>query len=208
MKRVICAILAVFFMSCSIQAFAANSGEILFRNIPWGITLDEFVGKLESEGFVISSVDTGPILNVNLPHINNGMGCRVFFGEEGTGAICKVAGYDVCQIVVMSICNINDGEIDTNYKNCVVYSAGYVLSNEQGLTPCPESTEKDLLGKLSHLYGEYSSPFDGYYEWNGENKTKVLFISPLILYADYGIEKHIEELERILYLGTNDLSGL
>lgn len=177
-------------------AFAKGEGKILFRDIPWGITLDEYVGRLEDEEMQITLV---------LP---SETGCSVSLGNSNLEPVCKVAGYDAFMINVDSVYALNDGVIDPDPLNSLVYSASYTLM------PNDDDVISDLREKLSVLYGE-ETILNQYwsiesYLWNGENNTTVELKPGLtqIIYTDNSIKTKLGEVEEILYNASVDLEGL
>lgn len=177
-------------------AFAKGEGEILFRDIPWGITLDEYVGRLEDEGMQITLV---------LP---SETGCTVNLGNSNLEPVCKVAGYDAFMINVNSVYDVNDGDIDSDPLNSLVYSASYTL------IPNEDDVISDLRKKLSVLYGEETilnqhCSFESYL-WNGRNNTTVELKPGLtqIVYTDNSVKAKVEEIEVFLYRNSTNLEGL
>lgn len=203
------AMLAVVFMLLSTTSFATNSEEILFRDIPWGITLDQYVFELEKQGFVISSVDMDSFTaTYRLPRSCKGLGCAVVFGDDDNGSICTVAGHDVCSIIVLSVCNVEDGVINLDFKDSIVYSAAYIFSDYMELLPYEDLFMSTFKEKLSLLYGEASTILDEIYVWHGEDDTEVKLDFAMIQYTDNSIDRHIEELEKAVYSSSEALDGL
>lgn len=202
-------ILFVFSTTC-----AESSTEILFRDIPWGITLDEYVRELENQGFELTEAGTNithaSLLGLEHPEYF----CTAYFGSESFPGqiLCQVAGHDVYGISVFSICDIVNEEINTDFLDSLVYSASYILIAFEDF----DAVVNDLREKLSYLYGPESTRTSetgiiSYY-WKGQNETEIElsgfdFLINLV-YTDKTIENHFDKLDSIIFEKTANLDGL
>jgi len=220
MRKLLAIILAFLYFLMS-TACAESDTEILFRNIPWGITLDEYVRELESQGFKLSSagknITYASLLGIEHPEYF----CVASYGSDSSPweILCQVAGYNVYGMSVYSVCDIQNGEINTDFLDSVVFGASYILlAGEEG-DNAANATLNDLREKLSYLYGNETTTIDELrrtrYYWQGQNETGVELMQLVdgvgfmyITYIDKSIENHFEKLNSIVYEQTVNLDGL
>lgn len=203
--------IAVFLFVVSIACAESNT-EILFRNIPWGITLKEYVEELENQGFIASEVGPnelyGSLLGIEHPEYF----CAATYENALMQPICKVAGYDVCAISVYAICDIEKERINTDSLDSVVFMSSYsflTLENQDAVV-------NDLREKLSYLYGSERTREKGVlrYYWQGQNQTEIELASDglgfmtTLTYKDNSIDGHLDKLNSIIYKETTNLDGL
>ena len=192
MKRVLSVIIVIFIMTC-FTGYADSDKEIRFRNISWGINIDE-VKQALSDIELWNDGDGYP-----LSHWSDKQAYYIVREENGwmgwcfnnyTGEPLKVAGYPVSIVYVYCAYSLDEtGNVLRNRESSEFYMASYIFDvlDKQG-------TYEDLKAKMTSLYGEGKETIEygsGIYntgsdewksyksttmrvEWRGANNTGVV----------------------------------
>ena len=158
MFRKFTAILLICLSICGI-AYSEFDNSILFRNIPWGTTIDEVENKLQDEGIEIRSVnesDGGSGFKYST--LSDIMLMETNFKEKygnymyyKTFSPLKVAGYDVYATYGYFAYLPDENNIITKDRKLTSFMLG---GYEIVPTDMDYATE-DIMGKLKSIYGNY-----------------------------------------------------
>ena len=107
MKRVVCIVVAIFLLVLNAFGYADTEKDILFRNIPWGINIDEVKEALsdidiwnDSDGYALSH--WGDKKEFYFDREENGWSGWCF--NSYSGEPLKVAGYPlVCSMCIVAM---------------------------------------------------------------------------------------------------------
>ena len=163
------ALLVVLFSS----ATYAYDDEILFREIPWGSSIEDTKDAIKELNFIdvgetnFNAFKTDTILGVDFTCANNeGTGC---YSGNISGSI-TVAGYDV-NMVMLYFAYIYDNEAETTDS----YKTSFYGATYQIIPVNVSETGNDIKNKLCDIYGECeqvtSMLGNEMYLWKGANDT-------------------------------------
>ena len=216
MKKLLSAVLVLAILGCGV-AYADTDKEILFRDIPWGISISEVKNALSD--FSIWR----DVRGLHLAHWSDKKPSSGSGTENGYQGGCKnnddeepleIAGYP-CYIIVYCAYGLNEnGEVLRDRKSSQFYMASYTFDTSDIDT---KLAYEELKEKLIELYGvgEETTSDGGYggmftdngtfsyhltvlmTEWIGANNTAVL------LRAEWDMDTGIGVSLQIVY-GTTD----
>ena len=227
MKKILAIMLTVVFFGCCV-AYADTDEEILFRDIPWGIGIDEVKNALSDFGL------WRDVKGCNNAHWSYKDPNTRSLTENGYQGGCKnsndeepfeVEGYP-CYILVYCAYGLDDnGKVLRDRKSSEFYMASYNFDTKNIDT---ELAYEDFKEKLSELYGageETTSNSEGAIlvdndtfsfqstimltEWIGANNTAVLLraewdtktnlgISLVIAYGRTDYDSQLTEIENAI----------
>ena len=194
MRRLLAIAMLCFFVSiCSIDCFADTDKDIQFRNLQWGMNIDEVKNSLsnlgswmENDGYALNPWEAEDVI-IYTNRSDNGWLCQCYNTRE-----LKVAGYQVNSIYLFFCYGLSNETVALkNREDSELYMAGYELSVKDY-----EGTYEDLKQKMSGIYGEGIESVEyggGAYvasnnewtryntttktiEWKGENNTAVRLV--------------------------------
>jgi len=193
MKKVFSFMLTLLLMTCSAFALSDESQEIIFRGIPWGVSIPEFLEQV-SEDIKFDDFEEeyandlrkyiygSEILNFN-EKVQ-----RIGYAESNWEykLDLQVAGYAVdCIEAIFAMKPDEEGLPTHDDEHTALVAANYWLDVDDA-----PAAFADLTEKLTGLYGE-PAPFDSvpykvYLVWRGENDTFVsLNLSYASVYINY-----------------------
>ena len=165
MKRFIALIVSVLMLVSA----SACADEVMFRDIPWGSSVETLEKILKSDNVIINSSDGLAVPYPALFKISQSK--RSFASvQEGVNQSreqigwftvayfitpIKVGGYEVENISAYSVYGLSDGEITKAKQDSSFYAAEYMFNVRD-----KEAAYKDLKEKLSILYGDATETED------------------------------------------------
>ena len=180
MKKCCVVLFMILFVSMCVPCFAegAESAQILFRGIPWGISLPEVRAQLPDVSWQTPSANSA----YNVMYTLSGKRSSYFDGKvqcyDSTYSLkdFKVAGYPVDDIgVFFALTPDESGFLPKDINHTKFYKAYYHIEPKD-----LQAVSTDLVEKLSSIYGEVaehttsgSSIVENYYIWYGANNTAV-----------------------------------
>lgn len=158
MKRGFIISLIICILCCGI-AHSEHDGSILFRDIPWGETIDYVENILNHDGFEIrSSEETDSAKGFNYSSLSNIMFIKSSLTEKYGNYVyfknfspVKVAGYDVYATYGYFAYLPNDNKIITKERELT----SFMLACYEIVPVDIDYASEDLINKLTSLYGEY-----------------------------------------------------
>ena len=187
------AVLIVFIialLSLSVAFSEAAGKPILFRDIEWGASYESIAAGGEMDKLFDGTGGTGFVTTLDERHFTahldgdhpdyNEYVAWSKYNHEAVGAIGDIAGYNLIGISMFFVyVPDEDGHFVKDGAHARLYCAGYelgsVINNE--ISDLVDK-EKDIVAKLSSLYGEYEVEKAGKYDcylWRGADGTSVAF---------------------------------
>ncbi len=216
MKKIIC-ILAVVSLLMTV-AFADSTtydGEILFRGLPWGCSIDDAVANIQAAGVTNDRVREDQDVH-DVDYSFSVDECGFSYSPSNLPNDFFVAGHLVEQVAIDAIYGIVDGQISRERKDSRMYCATYYFMDQANINDVYD----DLVTKLTSLYGTPVDAPESIYDysnmWTGTNNVAVIIEMddgkyPLLhlTYWDLGIHDMIAEMQSIAYIGdVNSTDGL
>ena len=175
-------IVILLFVLCllfSSYSYAQSDKEILFRSIPWNSSFKTVSNSQDAYGIKIIQLGInhfkskliGEIVNegtYNYSHSfskqedNNAIVCRKVSLKE------QVAGYDASSLLYFSY-SIKDNTIVSDADNAVFFMGAYEFDIQKTNI---DDFEKDMLNKLTLLYGNVDKTKTLYQDLDGKNYEK------------------------------------
>lgn len=237
MKRLLTALIAMaLLVTIAPVAMAEHSEPILFRGIPWGSLRTDVVSELpkpsstsgpthQKYGTNIEKYVYGISEKLRNSENNATFTEELSYNDKSIGYKgMYVAGYKVERIGLAYVYSLDsDGHPDVNFDNGRLYLACYCISPTNN-----EATHKDLVNKLTKLYGDpdynksetSKTKNDTHTVWKGRDGTSVslnLYESKeySVIYIKYatqeGVDMRNEVLDAFKKMETpdpDDTSGL
>ena len=228
-RKHFCMILAVALLFTQIESFATGyniepcyDGEIKFRDLDWGCSIDAAISNLEKAGISYNrySIKNDITVNGKFSGISiDKSGVEFNAYQSDIPNDFYVAGHLVSQIVIKAIYGLSDGQIQKDLEDTNMYYAIYYFEP----TSDTESVFDDLNSKLANLYGNtpyvYEDSFSGdcTITWYGadSNTCVVLDMNRFsvyddrcvlsVAYWDLRVHDKIREMQDVIYYG--DLSS-
>lgn len=166
--------------------FAETDKEILFRDVPWGVSFDEtckLLPEFDFYGNAMEGLHAATANDVLKGQIYGSYNSR----DSYDGSICfcamsfpdsgvDIAGYPLLSMYLFYTYSTENG-LSLSDNNTILYGATYEFEEPQDL----DSMYSDLVSKLSEVYGEPDDSYDladpimkGTYTcWNGADDTAV-----------------------------------
>lgn len=216
MKRIISVVVAL--LSLVSVAFAdapTYDGEILFRGLPWGCSINDAVENIQSAGVTYDRVREDQDVH-GIDYSFSVDDCGFSYAPSNLPSDFFVAGHLVEQVAVDAIYGITDGKISRERGDSRIYCGTYYFKSQENI----KDVYDDLVSKLTSLYGASVDAVDSYYDfsqmWTGANNAAIIIEMddgsyPLlhISYWDLGIYDMISEMQSIAYIGdVNSTDGL
>lgn len=216
-------VILVLCLLCSNAAMAADKPhsdtDILFRNIQWGVSINDVSTALCDAGLPEGRTSHGFTVNdVDYRYATDNVGIRHTIDESSLNKIggFYIAGHRVSEVRAMAIYGIVDGAISKDTADSKFYNATYYFE-----VPADKSEAQgvfdDLQQKMTVLYGE-PGVIDGTktvnrVAWYGKDyhTMAVMYYYPNSmsqLYIEYWnnmVVEDIKALQQIMY--TGDLSS-
>ena len=216
MKKFISVLLVLSMLAAYALADAPTyDGEILFRGLPWGCSIDEAVANIQAAGVTNDRVRDGEDVHA-IDYSVSVDACGFEYAPSGLPNDFFVAGHLVEQVVVEAIYGIVDGQISHEREDSRMYCATYYFKDQTNI----KDVYDDLVSKLTSMYGTPVDAIESYYDhnlmWTGTNNAAIIIEMddgdyPLlhITYWDLGIHDMITEMQNLAYIGdVNSTDGL
>lgn len=237
MKRWIVLLYTLLLLLPVVHASADVDSEIVFHNIPWGISINELETQLEDRGIKINVDDIRDKQRMAVwsydfisPDVFEESGYRIYFYLYEEDKMPKVAGHLVNQMDFYAHYGLNNEELSLDADDSCYYmvKCGFNVHDEKA-----PAVYNDLAKKLTRLYGDGSSDVvfydvgDGYtYNyiiWNGSEDTAVClchredgdgeFHCVDLMYGHKNIEETLKKVRKLVIENeiasvANDTEGL
>lgn len=210
MKRlVVLVLLTALMLLCVAKADVATCDtEILFRDLPWGCSIDEAIKNFQNSG-----IDNARLReDEDVYSMNNhwsGVDKSAFeYSSTNLSDDFFVGGHLVDEIYAYAIYGIKDGQVSKKTEDSKLYKGAYFFKSQDNV----RGVYDDLVDKLTGLYGEPEPNLDSIMGesqiWYGLNNTAVVItiydeeFSLLYLeYWDLNVEEMINEMQSVAYVG-------
>ena len=200
MKKIFVSTLAlVLLISCCAYGFAEEQKEILFRGIPWGSSIPEYLSAIEKDKISGSTSKIRSIYSWEIKE-DNDMDESVLRIEDGGYYVSSypknflVAGVPVSNIYAYFMFTHDADNVYSEVEKASLYKAEYDLEPMDIAETFPILSDKLTglygQGKKEHGSQKYLNGFTEHYEtitWEGKNNTGVR------LYMCYREEDGVKE---------------
>lgn len=211
MKKIFSVLLVLSMLAAYALADAPTyDGEILFRGLPWGCSINDAIANIQAAG--VTSDRVREDCDVHAVEYSVSVdSCGFSYAPSDLPTDFFVAGHLVEQVAIDAIYGIVDGEISHDRADSRVYCATYYFKDQANI----KDVYDDLVSKLTSMYGTPVEAIKSYFAynlmWTGTNNAAIIIEMddgnyPLlhITYWDLGIYDMIEEMQSIAYVGDAD----
>ena len=198
MKKTISLLLVLCCLISAIPfcASAEYDDEILFRDIPWGLsyqeTIDSVTKSIKESGGYVSWSELESRNYTSIGHLSQGsidLGDYETIGKVySTGINLKIANHQVERINLYFVYEFDGKKLLQNKEHAFFYMATYTIKNESGKDPYEERLLFEDL--LKELYGDYDdsgveglSPQYIYRYFWGDNDTELVFTEEIHIFS-------------------------
>lgn len=211
MKKVVSVLLVLSLLAaCAFADAPTYDGEILFRGLPWGCSINDAVANIQAAGVTNDRVREDCDVH-DVDYSFSVDSCGFSYSPSDLPNDFFVAGHLVEQVAIDAIYGIVDGKISHEREDSRMYCATYYFKDQANI----KDVYDDLVSKLTSMYGTPVDAIESYYDhnlmWTGTNNAAIIIEMddgdyPLlhITYWDFGIHDMIAEMQSLAYIGDAD----